>query len=99
MLVRLDRRQQFLACLDIQRAAEVDLAHLCHEPLGQGVGEHEERPRKAGSVQLAQLPRPQSQRAETPGRRRPPARLTRPQVHLPALHHELPLQRGQFLRL
>ena len=97
--MRLDRGQQLFPRLDVQRPPDVNLAHLRHQLFGQGVREHEHRPRESGAVELPQLPRPEPDRAEPPHRRRPPAGLTRTQVHLPALHHQLPLQRRQLARL
>ena len=95
----LDRGEQLLARLDLQRPPQVDLAQPRHQFLGHGAREQEERPREARPVQFAQLPRPERERAGPPRRRPPPARVARPEIHLPALHDELPLQRREILGL
>ena len=99
-LVRLDRRQQLPARLDRSAAGPCRSCPSCAiSDSGSALANMNIGHVKSGPFSLrsfhAQSPIAPSRHAVG----RPPADLTGTQVHLPALHHQLPLQRRELARL
>src|SRR6185369_7624101 len=93
---RAQRLDQLTTALGLHRFADIDLTHSFELFLRDGAGEHEERISKVWAIELTQFVQPHTDRTDAPGRRPPPAILARSKIHLPALHHQLPLQRSQL---
>src|SRR6185312_13562174 len=70
----------------------MNLAHSPEDCFRRHTCEHHKWPGKIRAVQFTQTVEPHEYRSRAPGHRTPPAVLTRAQIVLPALHHQLPLQ-------
>src|SRR5688572_29607463 len=90
-VVRPQGGNQLFAGLYLQRLTHINLAHAIQILFRDGAGEHPKRPGEIWTVKPSQLVNPHPNRTDTPGGGSPPAVLTRTQIHLPTLHHELPL--------
>src|SRR5438445_12732807 len=97
--MRLERGEQLLAGLGLERLADVNLAHSLECLFRKRAREHHQRPGEVRPVGMTQLQEPGEDRSRLPDDRSPPGMRRAAEVELPALHDELPLQRRELASL
>src|SRR5438105_12535696 len=65
-VVRLDRGEQFLASLGLERLADINLAHSPERLFRKRAGEHHQRPGEVWTVGVPQLEEPGQDRSRLP---------------------------------